>query len=58
LATLSGRLTLTAVNYVPHSGDAIAVLTYGSRSGTITTPPPGFTLSFDDVNGILTVIKQ
>jgi hypothetical protein len=58
-ATLTGTLLLTPVNgYVPQTGDAIHVLAYGSRSGDFTTPPPGFTLSYDDVNGILTVIKQ
>jgi uncharacterized repeat protein (TIGR03803 family) len=59
LATLNGTLLLTPVNgYVPQSGDSIPVLTYGSRSGTFSTPPPGFTLNFDDIDGILTVIKQ
>ena len=53
-----GTITAALNGYMPQSGDAIAVLTYGSHSGDFTLPPPGFTLSYDDGNGILTVIKQ
>jgi hypothetical protein len=58
-ANLGGTLALTPVNgYTPTTGDSFAILTYAARTGDFANPPPGFTLSYDDVNGILTVIAQ
>ena len=59
-ANLNGTLVLTPVNgYVPSTGDSFAILTYGTRNGTdFANPPAGFNESFDDGNGILTVIAQ
>ena len=59
-ANLNGTLTLTPVNgYVPATGDTFAILTFGTRNGSdFANPPPGFAESYDDTNGILTVIAQ
>lgn len=59
-ANLNGTLKLTPVNgYVPTTGDSFAILTYGTRNGSdFANPPVGFSKSFDDGNGILTVIAQ
>ncbi len=59
-ANLDGTLTLTPVNgYVPATGDAFTVLTFATRNGSdFANPPAGFDESFDDDNGILTVIAQ
>jgi hypothetical protein len=59
-ANLNGTLTLTPVNgYVPSTGDSFAILTFGTRNGSdFANPPAGFSESFDDGNGILTVIAQ
>jgi hypothetical protein len=58
-ATLTGTLLDTLVNgYTPVSGDTVAVLTYGARSGNFTTGPPGFNRSFDDINGVMTLVAQ
>ena len=59
-ANLGDTLTLTPVNgYLPSTGDSFAILTYGTCSGTdFTNPPIGLTESFDDGNGILTVVAQ
>jgi hypothetical protein len=58
-ATLAGTLQDTLVNgYGPMPGDAFPILTYGARSGDFATGPAGFTRSFDDGNGILTLTAQ
>jgi hypothetical protein len=56
---LDGTLALTLVNgYIPTTGDAFLIMTYGSRNGDFANPPSGFGLSYDDVNGVLTVMSQ
>jgi hypothetical protein len=58
-ANLDGSLALTPVNgYVPATGDAFGFLTYGSRQGEFASSSPGFALSYDDLNGILTAMAQ
>jgi hypothetical protein len=61
-AHLNGSLVLNPVNgFTPMCGDQFQVLMYGSRGSPpsdFTNPPPGFTLSYDDVHGILTAIAQ
>jgi hypothetical protein len=58
-ANLDGTLALTLVNgYIPTAGDAFPIMSYGSRSNDFANPPSGFNLSFDDVNGVLTVVSQ
>jgi hypothetical protein len=58
-ANLDGTLALTPVDgYIPTAGDAISIMSYGSRSNDFANPPSGFNLSYDDVNGVLTVVSQ
>jgi hypothetical protein len=58
-ANLDGTLVLTPVNgYTPQPGDAYAFLSYGGRRGDFGNPPPGFTLEYDDVTGVLTAVAQ
>jgi cytoskeletal protein CcmA (bactofilin family) len=58
-AKLAGTLLDTPVNgYQPMSGDTFAILTYGARSGDFATGPAGFDRSFDDVNGVMTLVAQ
>jgi hypothetical protein len=59
-ANLDGTLVLTPTNgYVPTAGDSFQILVYSARNNDFANDPPaGFNLSFDDVNGILTVIAQ
>jgi hypothetical protein len=49
----TSALVLTPVSgYTPTTGDAFTILTYVAPT---TATSPGFSLSYDDVNGILTV---
>jgi hypothetical protein len=59
-ANLNGTLTLTPVNgYVPATGDAFAIMTFGTRNGSdFANPPPGFTEVYDDTNGTFTLVAQ
>jgi hypothetical protein len=58
-ANLDGTLALTLVNgYIPTTGDAFPIMTYGSRSNDFANPPSGFNLSYDDVTGRLTVVAS
>ena len=58
-ATLAGTLQDTLVNgYVPTTGDTFQILTYGARSGDFAGGPAGFSRSFDDVNGVMTLVAQ
>jgi hypothetical protein len=59
-ANLGGTLVLTPTGgYTPTTGDSFAVLTYRARGGDFADdPPPGFGLSYDDLNGVLTVTAQ
>jgi hypothetical protein len=58
-AALDGALVLTPVDgYVPGSGDAFPILTFGSRNGDFAIPPDGFDLHYDDLGGTLTVVAR
>jgi hypothetical protein len=57
-ANLDGTLTLTPVSgYTPATGDSFQIVTFASRSGDFANPPAGFSLSYDDVGGTLTVVS-
>jgi hypothetical protein len=58
-ANLDGTLALTPVNgYAPSTGDAFPIMSFTVRSGDFATPASGFDLSYDDINGSLTVVAQ
>jgi hypothetical protein len=61
-ANLDGTLQVTLTNdYVPSTGDAFQILTYGSRGSPpsdFANPPDGFDLNYDDDGGSLTIVAQ